>query len=155
MVKCGLPCGATRSLLWNEGFVFTFQLLICALWERTLILLPHPPSLNLSLLPCCIGQNFGQCCLRKGGGKKAVEVTNKSTCMTHLLGFKTFYPSFKEPLLLFEGIRCLFLFFRRRMDWKLYIVDFFWPTADIIKDIMGLFHWIFARISLHTETMSC
>lgn len=139
MVKCRLLCEATRSLLRSEGFVFTFQLPICVLWERTLILLPHPPSLNLSLLPCCIGQNFGQCCLRKGGGKKAVEVTNKSTHMTHLLGFKTFYPSSKEPLLLFEGIRCLFLFFQRRMDWKLYILDFFWATADSIKRHNGAF----------------
>lgn len=52
----------------------------------------------------------------RGKKKKAVEVPNKSICMTHLLGFETFYPSFKEPLLLFEGIRCLFLFFQRRMD---------------------------------------
>lgn len=138
MMKCGLLCEVTRSLLWSEGFVFTFQLLNSALWEGTLIL-THPPSLNLSLLPCCIGLNFSQCCLRKGVEKKAVEVINKSICMTHLLGFEIFCPSFKEPLLLFEGIRCLFLFFQRRMDWKLYILDFFWATAEITKRHNGAF----------------
>lgn len=76
----------------------------------------------------------------EGGGKEGSwEVTNKSTCMTHLLGLKISYPSSKEPLLFFEGIRCLFLFFQRRMDWKLYILDFFWATADIIKRHNGAF----------------
>jgi len=52
-----------------------------------------------------------------GRGKKneAVEVPNKSICMTHLPGFKTFSP-LKEPFFLSEEIRCSFLFFQRRMD---------------------------------------
>lgn len=74
---------------------------------------PFPQRFLASMLHW---SDFWSVLFTEGGGKKAVEVTNKSTCMTHLLGFKTLYPSFTGPLLLSEGIRCFFLFFQRRMD---------------------------------------
>lgn len=130
----------SRSPLWSEGFVFTFQFLICAVCERTLIFLLHPPSLNLSFcFHVALVRLLVRVVYERGVEKKAVEITNKSICMTHLLGFKTLYPSFTGPLLLSEGIRCLFIFFQRRMDWKLYVLDFFWVTADIIKRHNGTF----------------